>query len=108
MRVAIACLEDDTVADFKDASVFALHDIEDDKVVLSQTVSVRKDWYMSVAEFLAEQDVDALICNGIGKGAVLTFREGRIKVYGKVEGDAGEALRSYINGTLNFDPLAGM
>ena len=108
MRVAIAYSGDGTVADFKDALEFKLYDIENSKVTFAQAIEVRKDWYMSVAEFLAEQQTDAVICKGIGRGAVSSFREGRIKVYAGVEGNADDALASFIKGSLSFDPLAGM
>ena len=108
MRVAIAYSGDDTVADFKEALEFKLYDIENDEVVFAQAIEVRKDWYMSVAEFLAEQQADAVICGNIGKGALSSFREGRIKVYAGVKGKADDALASFINGSLIFDPLAGM
>ncbi len=108
MRVAVACTADDRIADFKEAGEFRLYDIENDSIVLSQKIAVRKDWYMSVAEFLAEQDADAVICNGIGRGAVSSFREGRIKVYAGVEGSAESAVNDFIKGSLSFDPMMGM
>jgi len=108
MRVAVACLEDGNVADFKAASRFGLFDIENGKTGLVQSIEVRKDWYMSVAEFLAEQEADAVICKNIGRGALSSFRAGGIKVYGGVEGSVNDAINGFIEGSLNFDPMAGM
>ena len=107
MRVAVAYV-DGNVADFKAADEFILFDIEDRKVGLSQSIQVRRDWYMSVAEFLAEQDTDAVICGQIGIGALSSFKEGSIKVFGGVSGSVEDAVKAYTEGTLIFDPMAGM
>ena len=107
MRIAVADIEGN-VADFKDALCFLLFDIENKNVTLGQSVEVRKDWYMSVPEFLAGEETDAVICKGIGRGARATFREAGIEVYGMVSGRSDEAVRAFMDGSHSFDPLAGM
>ncbi|MBO4375174.1 MAG: hypothetical protein J5829_08730 [Lachnospiraceae bacterium] len=107
MRIAVADKEG-SVADFRDAESFLLFDLENKSVKLAQSVTVRKDWYMSVPEFLAEEETDAVICNGIGRGARSSFREADIEVYGGVKGGCEDAMQAFMNGTLSFDPLAGM
>ncbi len=107
MRIALA-YKDGNVADFKEAEEFGLYDIENGKINLAQNISVRKDWYMSASEFLAEQESDAVICGNIGRGARASFKEAGIVVYGGVEGKADDAIKAFIDGTLSFDPLAGM
>ena len=107
MRIAVADT-DGNVADFKDALTFLLFDIENNNVTLGQSVQVRKDWYVSIPEFLAGEETDAVICKGIGRGARATFREAGIEVYGMVSGRSDEAVQAFMEGTLRFDPLAGM
>ncbi len=107
MRIAVADT-DGNVADFKDAGCFLLFDIENGNVTLGQSVEVRKDWYMSAPEFLAEEETDAVICAGIGRGARASFKEAGIEVYGMVSGRTDEAVKAFMEGSLDFDPLAGM
>ncbi len=107
MRVALAH-KNGFVEDFKEAEEFGLYDIENGKISLAQNIAVRKDWYMSAAEFLAEQETDAIICRKIGRGARASFKEGGIEVYGGVEGRTEDCLKAFIDGSLSFDPLAGM
>ena len=108
MRVAVAYSDGNVADEFRTTKEFKLYDIEDGRIGLEQSVEVRQDWYMSVAEFLAEQEVDAIICGKIGRGPVSSFREGGIKVYGGVSGSAKDAINAYLGGTLSFDPMAGM
>ena len=107
MRIAVADNEG-KVADFKDAGIFLLFDIENKNVTLGQSVTVSKDWYMSVPEFLAEEETDAVICKGIGRGARASFREAGIEVYGGVDDSCENAVKGFIEGRLNFNPLAGL
>ncbi|MCR5650511.1 MAG: dinitrogenase iron-molybdenum cofactor biosynthesis protein [Lachnospiraceae bacterium] len=107
MRITVADTQGN-VADFKDAESFLLFDVENGTVTLGQSVTVRKDWYMSAPEFLAEEEVDAVICAGMGRGARSSFKEAGIEVYAGVSGGSKEAVEAFMDGSLSFDPLAGM
>lgn len=39
-------------------------------------------------------------------GAKVRLEEAGIKLFGGVKGDADKAVEDYLNGTLDFDPLA--
>ncbi len=43
---------------------------------------------------------DAMICGGIGGGAINAMAESGIKVYAGASGNTDEVIKSYIDGTL--------
>ena len=45
----------------------------------------------------------SLICGGIGGGAQNALAQAGIKLFGGVMGNADEAVKAYLNGTLNYN-----
>lgn len=58
----------------------------------------------ALAGFLANGDIDVLICGGIGGGARNALAEAGIKLFPGAQGDADAQVESYLAGTLNYDP----
>ena len=59
-----------------------------------------------LAGLLQEQQVDALICSGIGMGAQMALEDAGILLYAGVQGSADEAAAALATGALNYDPDA--
>ena len=57
-----------------------------------------------MAGFLTANQVDALICGGIGGGAQMALAEAGITLYGGVSGDADQAVQALIDGRLGYNP----
>ena len=53
--------------------------------------------------FLNNAQADILICGGIGGGAQNALAQAGIKLFGGVMGNADEAVKAYLNGTLNYN-----
>lgn len=58
----------------------------------------------ALAGFLKLNNVDTLICGGIGEGAKNALADAGIKLYGGVTGDADSAVKALLSGTLEFNP----
>lgn len=67
-------------------------------------VSTNGTGHSALAGFLQERGVQALICGGIGGGAMAALHAAGIKVYGGVSGSADEAAAQLASGTLVYDP----
>ena len=52
---------------------------------------------------LKENNIDVLICGGLGYGAVSKLNELNIKLYAGVSGSCDEAIKAYLNNSLNYD-----
>jgi predicted Fe-Mo cluster-binding NifX family protein len=58
----------------------------------------------ALADFLAAQGVQILICGGIGGGAQLALASAGIRLYGGVRGNADAAVNALLAGELGYDP----
>ena len=104
MRVAVTYENGQIFQHFGHTQEFKLYDIEDGKVVSSVVVDTNGSGHGALAGVLNVYHVDTLICGGIGGGAQMALAQAGIKLYGGVSGDADEAVRALLAGTLDFNP----
>lgn len=79
---------------------------EDGRIVGETLLETNGSGHGALAGFLQEAKVNALICGGIGMGAIEALTEAGITIYAGVQGVADEAVRSYAEGKLEYDPEA--
>lgn len=82
---------------------FKIYDIEDGKIVASQVIRANGSGHDTLAAILQMNQVDGLICGGIGMGAQNALSMAGIKLYGGLTGDADSAAQALADGTLNYD-----
>ena len=87
---------------FGHSQAFKFYDIKEDAVEKSEVVSTQGSGHGALAGFLKENEVDALICGGIGAGAIEALRDAGIRVYAGVKGAADEAVAQHLAGTLDY------
>lgn len=58
----------------------------------------------ALAALLQSHGVTHLICGGIGAGAQQALRQAGIALYGGVSGNAEEAAKALVAGTLSYNP----
>ncbi len=84
---------------------FLICHTEDGKIVSSEVVSAAETGgHSALAPFLKEKGVEALIAGGMGMGARNALDAVGIKVYPGAEGDAEEAVKAFLDGTLDYNP----
>ncbi len=103
MKVAVTYENENIFQHFGHTEAFKIYDIENNVIKSEQIVSTEGSGHGELAGFLAKKGVDTLICGGIGGGAKTALAEENIKLYGGVSGNADEAVKALIAGTLNFD-----
>ena len=106
MKIAVTYEAGIVFQHFGHTAAFKIYDVEDGRIVASQVVDTNGSGHGALAGFLAELEVNVLICGGIGGGARFALAEAGIAVYGGVWGDADEAAEAFAAGILNFDPNA--
>ncbi len=79
---------------------FKLYEVEDNQIVSSQVISSNGTGHGALAGLLAGQQVDVLICGGIGDGAQSALEEAGISLCSGAQGDADQAAAAYLNGEL--------
>lgn len=104
MRVAVPYENGKIFQHFGHSEQFKLYVVEDNKIVSSTVVDTMGSGHGALAGFLAANQVDVLICGGIGGGAKNALSQAGIELYGGVSGDADQAVQELIQGTLVFNP----
>lgn len=104
MRIAVTYDNGQIFQHFGHTEQFKVYDVEDGKITAEQVVDTMGNGHGALAGFLASNQVDTLICGGIGGGAQNALAEAGIKLYGGVFGSADEAVKALIEGNLGYDP----
>lgn len=104
MRIAVTYEEGVIFQHFCHTENFKIYDIKEGKVEQAQVISSNGSGHGALATLLAENDVEVLICGGIGGGAQIALAEAGIKLYGGVSGDADAAVEALLQDSLEFNP----
>ena len=104
MKLAVTYDNEQVFQHFGHTEFFKIYTIEDQAVKESEVVSTNGSGHGALAGFLKEQQVDALICGGIGGGAKAALAAAGIALYAGVTGNADEQVKSFLLGTLNHNP----
>ena len=104
MRIAVTYENGQIYQHFGHTEQFKVYDVEDGTVVSSAVVPTNGSGHGALAGLLAQMNVNALICGGIGGGARTALAEAGVILYGGCAGDADQAGEDLIAGRLTYDP----
>ena len=100
MRIAVTYENGGIFQHFGHTEQFKLYDVEDGKVVRAVVVDTNGSGHGALASFLRAFEVDALICGGIGGGAINALAMAGIDLYPGIDGSADMAVMQLIHGVL--------
>lgn len=103
MRIAVTYNNGEIFQHFGHTSQFKVYDIENNQIVNEQIIDTDGQGHGALATFLNNAQADILICGGIGGGAQNALAQAGIKLFGGVMGNADDAVKAYLNGTLNYN-----
>ena len=106
MRIAVTYENGEIFQHFGHTEQFKIYDVVDNSVKESQIVDTNGNGHGALAGFLLSNQVDALICGGIGGGAQNALAQAGIKLYAGVSGSADDAVNALLNGTLGYSTEA--
>ena len=101
MRVAVTYDNGNVFGHFGRTEQFKVYDIEDGKIVNTQILDTNGEGCGALAGILNIAGVDALICGGIGGGAVNAVQEAGIKLYAGASGSTDAVVEALIAGALD-------
>ncbi len=104
MKIAVTYENGEIFQHFGHTAQFKLYTVENGKTTQEQIISTNGSGHGALAGFLQNENVDTLICGGIGAGAQTALQDAGIKLYGGVTGKADDAVCALLNGTLGYDP----
>ncbi|MDO5125626.1 MAG: NifB/NifX family molybdenum-iron cluster-binding protein [Ruminococcus sp.] len=105
MKIAVTYENGSVFQHFGHTAQFKIYDIEDNKIISEQIVDTMGSGHGALAGFLSSNNVNVLICGGIGEGAKNALKDAAIQVFGGVSGSADVAVQDYLAGNLLFNPF---
>ena len=100
MKIAVTYDNGNIFQHFGKTEFFKVYEIEDNKVISSEVIGSNGTGHGALAGLLADQDVDVLICGGIGGGAQAALEEAGVEMCAGAQGDADQAVEAYLKGEL--------
>lgn len=104
MKIAVTYENEQVFQHFGHTEKFKIYTVENDEIRAVNIVDTDGCGHGALAEFLKNQNVDVLICGGIGGGAQNALNNAGIKWFGGVKGDCNSAVIAYLTGNLNYNP----
>lgn len=100
MRIAVTYEDGNVFQHFGHTETFKIYDVDDNKVVSTELMDSNGSGHEALADVLYEKGVDVLICGGCGQGAADALTDAGIEVVSGANGDADEAVETYLLGQL--------
>lgn len=100
MKIAVTYKDNEVFQHFGKTETFKFFEIEDNKIINSEVVSSNVSGHDGLSNFLHENNVDILICGGIGDEAISALIDYNIEIYAGIEGNVDEVINKYLNNTL--------
>jgi predicted Fe-Mo cluster-binding NifX family protein len=95
-------LEAEVSEHFGRAPFYTIVDLETDRLeVVANSGSPHGQHSCHHVDWMADRGVDAVICQGVGRRALVTLREAGISVYGPVEGTVADIVRALRAGEVD-------
>ena len=106
LRIAIPYENNEVFQHFGRTGQFKLYDAADGAITREQIVETTGLHHGALVGFLKGAQTDVLVCGGLGLGAQAALEEAGIQLVAGASGDADEAARAFIAGTLTHNPDA--
>lgn len=103
MVLAVSYEDGKVFEHFGHTKQFKLYEIWDGKIEDTAVVQPFEEGHDAMAYFLADYNVDALICGGIGEGARNALDHFQIRIMAGVKGEADAVVEEFIAGRLVFE-----
>lgn len=104
MKIAVTYENGQVFQHFGHTEQFKLYTVEDGQILSSEIVDTNGQGHGALAEFLFGNNINVLICGGIGGGARNALSEAGIDLYPGASGDADAQVQSFLQGKLQYNP----
>jgi predicted Fe-Mo cluster-binding NifX family protein len=104
MKIAVPYKEGQVFQHFGKTKYFKVYEIKNDAINEELMIEPKNNHQSSLARLLYDLEVNILICGGIGGGARIALEKAGIQLYSGVKGNADDAVKALLEGTLIYDP----
>ena len=100
MKIAVTYDNGTIFQHFGKTENFKVYEVENGQVLSGEVISSNGSGHSALAGLLAGQNIDVLICGGIGGGAQAALTEAGIELCAGAQGNADQAVEAYLKGEL--------
>jgi len=101
MKIAVTYDENQEVFQhFGHTEQFKVYEVENNEIVSSRILASDGQGHSALAQLLETEDVDKIICGGIGGCAVRALNQAGIEIFAGISGNADDAVNALLTGTL--------
>ena len=100
MRIAATYENGNIFQHFGRTEQFKVYDVQEGRIIASEIIGSNGIGHGALAGLLADKAIEVLICGGLGGGALNALTNAGITVVAGAEGDADQAVKSYLRGEL--------
>ena len=100
MKIAVTYDNGNVFQHFGRTEFFKVFEVEDGRIISSEVIDSNGTGHGALAGLLAGQNVDVLICGGIGGGAQAALAEAGVELCAGAQGNADQAVEAYLKGEL--------
>ena len=100
MIIAVTCENNMVFQHFGHTPEFAVYEVSGEQIVNEKILSSGEFGHGALATLLSQENVDILICGGIGGGAINALGNAGIQVVGGAQGNVREVAEAFVNGSL--------
>ncbi len=104
MKIAVTYENGQIFQHFGHTQSFKIYDVLGNDILSSEVINTNGSGHGALAGMLKALNVAVLICGGIGGGAQAALAQSGIMLYGGVSGNADDAVKALLDGTLMFNP----
>ena len=103
MKIAITCDENEVVSEnLADSELYRIYEIEGGVVKGSELVRTINAGHKVIAPFLADKDVEALICGNADKHAKRIYARCGLILYSEKFGPLQEIIENFLTGAFEY------
>ena len=106
MKIAVTYADGLVYQHFGHAPAFKIYEVQAGEILSEEVLYANGSGHGALAGLLAQQEVNLLICGGIGGGARMALDQAGIIVMGGVAGEADDVVDAFLGGNLIYDPAA--
>lgn len=106
MKIAVTYENESVFQHFGHTKQLKIYNTDKEHINDETIIEVNENGHGALVELLCNNDVEILICGGIGSGAKEALQSANIKIYGGVVGNADNAVKDLLNKKLQYDTKA--
>lgn len=100
MKIAVACMGTQVAGHFGHCENFTIFETEEGKILSQESIPNPGHRPGFLPNFLGDMGAEVIIAGGMGGGAVEIFNARNIEVIVGVQGEAKDAVETYLKGEL--------